>query len=99
VLELQGGDERAEYGKQVIEKLSMQLLEKYGSGFSTTNLKYFRTFYLAYPNRLVEIGRPMGDVFPDVSIGRPTDAEFADEETGSETYFIPAAPQQICLRH
>lgn len=79
VLELQGGDERAEYGKQVIEKLSMQLFEKYGSGFSTTNLKYFRTFYLAYPNRLVEIGRPMGDVFPDVSIGRPTGAEFADD--------------------
>jgi predicted nuclease of restriction endonuclease-like (RecB) superfamily len=80
VLELQGGDDRAEYGKQVIENLSIKLSEKYGNGFSTTNLKYFRTFYLAYPNRLVEIGRPMGDEFPDVSIGRPTGAEFAHDE-------------------
>lgn len=80
LIELQSGDERAEYGKQLIEKLSTQLSEKYGSGFSMTNLKYFRTFYLAYPNRLVEIGRPVGDQFTVVSIGRPTGAEFADGE-------------------
>lgn len=44
VLEIQGGKERAEYGKQLIEQLSQQLTQKYGRGFSTTNLRYFRTF-------------------------------------------------------
>jgi len=74
VQELQGGDERAEYGKQVIENLSKQLTNRYGSGFSVTSLKYFRTFFLAYQNRLVEIGRPVGDQLP---ISRPAGDESA----------------------
>ena len=55
IQEIQGGDERAEYGKQVIEQLSAKLTHKYGRGFSTTNLRYFRTFYTAYSNRVPEI--------------------------------------------
>lgn len=55
VQEIQGGDERAEYGKQVIEQLSAKLTHKYGRGFSTTNLRYFRTFYTAYSDRAPEI--------------------------------------------
>jgi DUF1016 N-terminal domain len=55
VQEIQGGDERAEYGKQVIEQLSAKLTRKYGRGFSTTNLRYFRTFYTVYSDRIPEI--------------------------------------------
>ena len=55
VQEIQGGDERAEYGKQVIEQLSAKLTQKYGRGFSTTNVRYFRTFYAAYSDRVPEI--------------------------------------------
>lgn len=55
VQEIQGGDERAEYGKRVIEQLSAKLALKYGRGFSTTNLRYFRTFYTVYSNRTAEI--------------------------------------------
>ena len=55
VQEVQGGDERAEYGKQVIEQLSAKLTRKYGRGFSTTNLRYFRTSYMVYSDRIPEI--------------------------------------------
>jgi hypothetical protein len=55
IQEIQAGDERAEYGKQVIEKLSTKLNHKYSRGFSTTNLRYFRTFYMVYFNRIPEI--------------------------------------------
>jgi len=55
VQEIQGGDERAEYGKQVIEQLSAKLTHKYRRGFSTTNLRYFRTFYTVYSDRIPEI--------------------------------------------
>ena len=75
VQELQRGDERAEYGKQVIENLSRQLTQRYGSGFSVTSLKYFRTFYLTYQNRLVEIGHPQGDQLADSPISRPLGGE------------------------
>jgi predicted nuclease of restriction endonuclease-like (RecB) superfamily len=55
VQEIQGGEGRAEYGKQVIEQLSAQLKGKYGRGFSVTNLRYFRTFYMVYSDRKPEI--------------------------------------------
>lgn len=57
---LQGGDERAEYGKQVLQQLSQRLAEQYGKGFSVTTLRYFRTFYLAYADRDIEIQHPTG---------------------------------------
>ncbi|MEY4592832.1 MAG: hypothetical protein RIR18_1727 [Pseudomonadota bacterium] len=56
---LQGGEERAEYGKQVIAKLSEDLNRRYGKGFSTSNLWYFRQFYQAYPGNL-RILHPLG---------------------------------------
>lgn len=61
VHELQGGEERAEYGKQVVEDLSTRLTERYGKGFSTTNLWYFRQFYQAYPDRLAILHPPGGE--------------------------------------
>ncbi len=62
VQELQGGEERAEYGKQVVESLSAQLTQKYEKGFSTTNLWYFRQFFQVYSTR-VEILHPSGGEF------------------------------------
>lgn len=55
VEEIQGGKGRAAYGKQVIEDLSQKLTRRYQSGFSETNLKYFRLFYQTYTDRVPEI--------------------------------------------
>ncbi len=52
---VQRGEARAEYGEQVIEGLSVHLLARVGRGYSTTNLRYFRTFYLAYRHRAPQI--------------------------------------------
>ena len=49
--EAQGGAERAEYGKRLIEYLSVQLTEEFGRGFTVSNLKYMRQFYLTFPIR------------------------------------------------
>lgn len=75
VQELQGGEKRAEYGKQVLEALSEHLVERYGKGYSVTNLKYFRLFYQAYPNRL-RIRHPVGDESWGASILHPSGGEF-----------------------
>ena len=40
VEEIQKGKNRAAYGKSLIEDLSQKLVETYGRGFSTTNLRY-----------------------------------------------------------
>ena len=55
VVEIQGGKERAEYGKQVIQTLSRQLTEQYGYGYSVPSVKSFRQFFLAFQDRFVEV--------------------------------------------
>ncbi len=49
VEEEQGGEKRAEYGKALIKKLSIELAQDFGKGFSVDNLENMRKFYLAYP--------------------------------------------------
>lgn len=86
VQELQGGDERAEYGKQVIENLSIKLNARYGKGFSAANLWLFKQFYITYQNRrpiLYPLGRELGDqqkLYPtggELTISRPVGDESA----------------------
>lgn len=50
VEEEQHGKERAEYGKNLIDMLAIELTHKYGSGFSARYLRAFRQFYLIVPN-------------------------------------------------
>ncbi len=49
VEEEQQGKGRADYGTFIIRDLSMRLTGAFGKGFTETNLKYFRQFYLTFP--------------------------------------------------
>ena len=42
-------EQRAEYGAEVIKKLSKELTAKYGKGFTKTNLYSFYRFYKCFP--------------------------------------------------
>lgn len=44
----QNGNERAEYGSQLFERLSKDLTQLYGKGFSRSNLLYMRKLYLSF---------------------------------------------------
>jgi predicted nuclease of restriction endonuclease-like (RecB) superfamily len=44
----QKGSKKAAYGEQTLIELSIQLNKEFGRGFSATNLKYMRRFYLDY---------------------------------------------------
>ena len=48
--EEQQGKDRADYGEFLIQGLSKQLAKELGKGFSITNLKNFRQFYLIFPD-------------------------------------------------
>lgn len=47
----QKGNEKAEYGSQLFERLSKDLTIAYGKGFSRSNLSYMRKLYLSFPIR------------------------------------------------
>lgn len=51
IYEAQGENERAVYGKGLLKFLSEKLTEEFGKGFTVTNLKYMRQFYIVFPNR------------------------------------------------
>jgi predicted nuclease of restriction endonuclease-like (RecB) superfamily len=44
----QKGEKRAAYGEELLERLSVDLGERYGRGFSRQNLQQMRQFYLLY---------------------------------------------------
>lgn len=48
VLQEQQGKVRADYGIGLLERLSAELNRNFGKGYSVTNLKYFRQFYLVF---------------------------------------------------
>lgn len=94
VAALQGGEVRAGYGDQLIVQLSTQLQATFGRGFSVTNLRYFRTFYTVYGDRVPEI-RHIGGGELDKAENRHTQsgvlADLAQsvEQADSELGFSP----------
>lgn len=66
---LQGGEDRADYGRRLLEDLSSHLTRRYGRGFSVTNLKYFRLFFQAYSTRSPEIRHKACDELGGASDG------------------------------
>ena len=71
VEEEQHGQNRATYGKQILQELSKYLSEKYGKGYSAENLKLMRRFYTVYLHD--QIGETVFTQFenlPVVSNGR-----------------------------
>ena len=46
----QKGNDRATYGEALLASLSKDLSNVHGKGFSLSNMKRFRQFYLVYPN-------------------------------------------------
>ncbi len=82
----QKGAKRAEYGAEVLKELSARLTEEFGRGFSVTNLKLMRQFFIE--NRL-RIGQSVADQFERLPpMGQsPTDSlaitQSAPEKTGA----------------
>jgi hypothetical protein len=48
----QQGKERADYGKELISTLSQKLMQKFGKGYSVSNLRNMRQFYLNYHDQI-----------------------------------------------
>ncbi len=55
LIEAQGGENKTKYGDMLIKKWSIKLMEQYGKGYSTTNLKRMRQFYI------IQKGAPVVD--------------------------------------
>ena len=64
----QQGERRAKHGSQVLDSLSAYLTEKYGRGFSRSNVAGMRRFYLTYRDRDDQIVQSRIGQLPDLQI-------------------------------
>ena len=64
--EEQKGEDRAQYGARILDSLSAYLSDKYGRGFSRTNLAAMRKFYMVYRDRDSRIVRSAIAQLPDL---------------------------------
>ena len=62
VVQEQQGRARADYGKHIIELASLSLYEEFGRGFSETQVRNYRKFYLAFSNLLIQQTMPAESV-------------------------------------
>ena len=76
----QGGQDRAAYGQTLIERLAVDLTQRFGRGFSRQNLWQMRAFHLAWPTARI-LQTPSGEstapgMFQALS-GKPVPAQIA----------------------
>ena len=96
IVEQQGGAERAEYGSRLIKKLSERLTADYGKGFTVTNLKNMRLFYLTFQK-----GQTLSDQLSWshycalIKVENPNAREFYLQETLKANYSVRQLQRQI----
>jgi predicted nuclease of restriction endonuclease-like (RecB) superfamily len=73
VQEEQRGEDRAAYGEEVIRTLADRLTGEFGKGFSLSNLRSMRLFYLQSQDR---IGQTVSDQFKTPAIGQSVTDQF-----------------------
>ena len=59
----QGGKERAEYGTALVERLAIDLTERFGRGFGAVNLSQMKRFYLLWSSERIfqTVSEKLGD--------------------------------------
>lgn len=76
----QHGKERADYGKFVLETASKALTEEFGKGYSVTNLRNYRIFYLEYKDYKIFETVPIGFKQAIVPIQQTVSAELRNKQ-------------------
>jgi hypothetical protein len=83
----QKGRVRAEYGEELIQKLSKDMTKKFGRGFSEMNLRNMRRFYLEFPIQIQQTLSVKSQIFQTLPGKYETlSRKFAIQQTLSAKY-------------
>jgi len=103
VEEEQQGQQRAEYGKQIIKVLSEELTKEYGSGFSQRYLAYFRQFYLVIPDITILQTRLQNlrwsHILSALAVDDPTALRWYLETASSEMWSVRELSRNISTQY
>lgn len=93
----QGGEERAEYGKALLKKLSAGLTAEFGRGFSEDNLSLMRRFYLAYKDSPKISETASGKSLPESKGQTPSDLLQKSETLSRKSLLTAHSPLPFTL--
>jgi predicted nuclease of restriction endonuclease-like (RecB) superfamily len=92
----QEGNERAEYGRQLIDGLSKTLTKEFGTGFSRSNLKNMRSFYLYKQKSQTVSGELTWSHYCEIlSVSDPQARNFYEKETLNANWSVRELRRQI----
>ncbi len=92
----QHGQERAEYGSDLLTRLSKDLRQRYGKGFGRRNILDMRRFYVAYQKRqTVSAKLSWSHYIALISISDDTARKFYEKHTLNENLSVRELERQI----
>lgn len=78
----QKGNERAEYGTELLKRLSRDLTERYGKGFGKSNIFAMRRFFLLYPKFQTVSGKLTWSHYVELlKVDDPLERSFYEKES------------------
>ncbi|MFA5839025.1 MAG: PDDEXK nuclease domain-containing protein [Candidatus Margulisiibacteriota bacterium] len=92
----QDSNRKAEYGSELLDQIAADLKERYGKGFSRSNVFNFRRFYLAYPKIQTVSGFfSWSHLIELISIENPITRSFYEKQCLSDKWSVRELRRQI----
>lgn len=92
----QHGSEKAEYGSELLLKLSRDLTQQHGSGFSKSNVFTMRRFYMLYPKFQTLSGKLSWSHYVELlKIDDPVERSFYERECANEHWGVRELKRQM----
>lgn len=92
----QGGNEKADYGSGLLERLSKDLSSLHGRGFSRSNVFYMRKLYLSFPNsETLSHQLTWSHYFEILKADDPLEVGFYTQQTAREGWSVRELKRQM----
>jgi len=92
----QQGTEKAEYGSQLLNRLARDLKQRYGKGFSKSNIYMMRQFYLKYPKFQTVSGKLSWSIYCELlSVSDDLARSFYEQQCIRENWSVRELKRQI----
>jgi len=92
----QQGTEKAEYGSQLLNRLAKDLRQRYGKGFSKSNIYMMRQFYLKYPKFQTLSGKLNWSIYCELlSVSDDLARSFYEQQCIRENWSVRELKRQI----
>ena len=95
----QAGQNRAEFGKRLIKLVAQELTNEFGKGYSETNIKSFRKFYLEFQDTIIGQALPAQFNSEEKEIRQTVSAQFKDNLQSNEIKIRQALPAILSWTH